>query len=60
MLSACCSLGAGAQASPVREIPEDLRYIIVGTFPSYQKSALGLGHRSREEATLQGLIFAST
>ena len=60
MLSACCSLGAGGQASPAREIPEGLRYIVVDTFPSYRKSALGLGHRNREEATLQGLIFAST
>lgn len=60
MLSACCSLDAGGQASLVRGIPEGLRYITVGTFPSYRKSALALGHRSRGEATLQGLIFAST
>lgn len=60
MLSAYCNLDAGDRASLARGTPEDLHCIVVDTFPFCLMSALGLGHRSREEETLRDQIFAST
>ncbi len=51
MLSACCSLGAGARASLVRERRAGLRCRAVDIVPFDQTSVLALGRHNRGVAT---------